>query len=123
MSDPDEIVQYIIFRKDLKLSPGKIAAQAGHAVQLALETIWRKQEYEWAHQWKTGSYTKIVLQVKDKTELHSLADSLDADNRQYSWVIDHGRTEIEPGTVTCMALQPMPRSIAAKYVGSLGLLR
>lgn len=114
------------------MSPGKIAAQAGHAVQLILEQVQACIKYTptgvardepWLNEWENGSYTKIALQVPDYETLDGIGDLVTADNFSTALVIDNGRTEIEPGTVTCMALQPMPRSIAKKYVGDLGLLK
>jgi PTH2 family peptidyl-tRNA hydrolase len=118
----DEVTQYIVFRADLNLSRGKTAAQAGHAVQLVLQAI--SPTNPWLVAWGTdGNFGKIALQVPDLAALEALKARLAADGIVHSWIVDAGRTETEAGTVTCMALQPLPRSVAAKYVGSLALLR
>lgn len=59
-----EIVMYIVINKDIKMSPGKIAAQAAHvAVKAYVET----QTHYTAELWYKGSYAKIVLKASEKT--------------------------------------------------------
>jgi PTH2 family peptidyl-tRNA hydrolase len=37
-------------------------------------------------------------------------------------VADAGRTEVDPGTVTCMGLGPEKQSVLDKITGELGML-
>lgn len=121
----DEIVMYLVFRADLAMPKGKLVAQGGHAVQLVLRLL-EAQPYErdsqWLVDWEVGSYTKIALKVADEAELKRIAGSLDAAMIRYATIVDEGRTSVEPGTMTCIGLQPMPRSVAAPYVKDLKLL-
>ncbi|HEY0714353.1 MAG TPA: peptidyl-tRNA hydrolase [Polyangia bacterium] len=79
---------------------------------------------QWLKDWEIGGAVgKMALPVADLPTLEALKTKLAEGRVIYSWIVDAGRTEIEPGTPTCMAMQPMLRSIAAKYVGSIGLLR
>src|SRR5690242_6330771 len=113
MSDPHEIVQYLVFRLDLPLSRGKAAAQAGHALQLAIRSVERDGSEEarrWLAEWeRVGIIPKIALCVPDLAQLEALRSRLADGGVVHSWVVDAGRTELEPGTVTVMGLQPMPR--------------
>jgi len=120
----DEIVQYIVLlRSDLKLPKGKAIAQGGHAVQLAIRVVERSSDPRalgWLAAWESGSYTKIALKA-DVEEIRVLTERLDAGGVLYARVVDEGRTVVEPGTLTAVGLQPMPRSRASTFVASLGL--
>ncbi len=121
----DEIVQYIILRGDLGLPKGKIAAQAGHAVQLAIRAVERsgdERALRYLGTWEAGSYTKIALKVAGPEDLDALCCRLAAAGVLHARVVDEGRTVIEPGTVTAVGLQPLPRSEAAAFVAGLRLL-
>jgi peptidyl-tRNA hydrolase, PTH2 family len=124
MSD-DEVVQYLVFRADLGLPKGKLAAQAGHAVQLAIRAVERSGDERARRcliEWEGGSCTKIALKIADAAELDALCGSLTAGGVLYARVVDEGRTVIEPGTVTAIGIQPLPRSVTARYVSGLRLL-
>jgi peptidyl-tRNA hydrolase len=73
----------IIYRKNLKMSPGKIAAQAVHAA-IGIGCT-------------DPMMTVVVLGVSDKgfTEIVNIVDCF--------VLKDAGYTEVKPGTVTCAA--------------------
>ena len=124
MSD-DEIVMYLVFRADLNLPKGKIAAQAGHAVQLAIrevDAVGGVQNIAYLVTWEAGSYTKIALKVADEAELNALCAVLDKGDLLYARVVDEGRTVVEAGTTTAVGIQPLPRSLVKPYVEKLKLL-
>jgi len=129
---------YLVFRGDLKLSKGKVAAQAGHAVQLCLRAIERSKNplaQALLTEWERGSYPKIALKVRDERAWDLLKGLLNATRVSglefyggldgiepiYAVVVDEGRTEIPAGTETCLALMPLPRPTAHTYVGDLPL--
>lgn len=141
----DEIVMYIVARTDLKMSPGKLGAQIGHAVQYVLDKLeteeglksyapdpdYRKMAgltpyptdltyRELARRWRTPSSAKIVLQVDSAWELHYLFDHTPIPGCQ---VIDEGRTEIEPNTPTVVGFFPVPKADAKLSLGHLKLYR
>ncbi len=120
MDQADEVVQYLLIRADLKLAKGKAIAQAGHGVQLAIRAVERAgDEASTRHlEWEGGSYTKIALKVNDQADLDQIAGRLAQDGVIHAKAIDEGRTAVEPGTTTVLALQPLPKSIARKYVGA-----
>ena len=120
----DEIIQYLVFRADLRLPKGKVAAQAGHGVQLSIrrvEAAGDEQSREWLREWEAGSYVKVALKVDDVQALEELCRCLEADGVLYATVIDEGRTCIEAGTMTLIALQPLPRARASPVVARLSL--
>jgi PTH2 family peptidyl-tRNA hydrolase len=56
--------------------------------------------------WKLGGMKKVVLKVKDKNELFKYK-KLSSDAGLINAVIkDAGKTEVKPGTITCMAIGP-----------------
>jgi len=135
----DEVTMYLIVRADLKLSKGKLAAQVGHGVQLAMRAAECRSinlgdfaaaadhdcvlsAPKWLQAWERGSYAKIALRVDSVAQLDALAERLRAAGAKFARVVDEGRTEIPAGTTTVLALQPMPRSVAAPFVRDLKLL-
>ncbi len=97
-----EYKQVILVRQDLKLSKGKMSSQVSHAsVEATL-----KSDQDKVRSWRGKGMKKVVLKVKDEKELlkyKRLADELGLVN---SLVKDAGRTEIKPGTLTCLAIGP-----------------
>lgn len=117
-----EPVMYIVARTDLGLSPGKLAAQVGHAVGLAMRRA-EQMSVRWLSAWEAGSYAKVVLGVISHQELSELAARLHMANIGFRIVEDEGRTETEPGTRTCLGIVPMPKEMLKPYVGQLKLYR
>jgi PTH2 family peptidyl-tRNA hydrolase len=130
--------QIIIARKDLHMSSGKLAAQVSHASMAFLTNMIRlscpkfidncyyhtefdidKNLYE---QWLTDSFTKVVLQAKNKNQLLKVVDmakELDLyKNDDYFLIYDNCKTELEPEengkTLTCIGFRPMDAEIIDK---------
>lgn len=99
------------------MSPGKAAAQVGHAVGRIVRHIERQKSempIEYYSNWADRSETKIVLKVDSEEQLLELYKNLISYNESGHWVeveliIDEGRTEIEPGSYTCLAIEPLPK--------------
>ncbi|NWF87460.1 peptidyl-tRNA hydrolase [Candidatus Bathyarchaeota archaeon] len=113
--------QVIVFRSDLKLSKGKIAAQAGHAAISAAEEA-RKHHKEWWAAWLNEGQRKIAAKVKNEKELLSLEQLAKEFALPCSLIVDKGLTEIPPGTVTCLGIGPAPVERIDKITGTLPLL-
>ncbi len=111
----------IVVRKDLKISPGKMAVQVAHAaVTCAIQT--RKNNLRWFKNWFNEGQKKVVVKavsVRDLYELKTIAESLGITT---SLVQDAGLTEVPPGTVTCLGIGPGPNPEIDKVTGSLSLL-
>jgi peptidyl-tRNA hydrolase len=122
----DEVAMYLIARADLKMSPGKLAAQVGHGVQYTIAKIAQLRtlnigaEYvKWYADWEAASSTKIVLRVESRDQLIELYDSMQIPR---AIVRDEGRTEIT-ATETVVSIVPVPRSVARPFIGKLPLYR
>ncbi|MCS7096069.1 MAG: peptidyl-tRNA hydrolase Pth2 [Candidatus Bathyarchaeota archaeon] len=113
--------QVIVFRSDLKLSRGKIAAQAGHAAVSAAEET-RKHNRDWWESWIKEGQCKIVVKVKSEKELLELRKQANEMDLPNALIVDSGLTEIPPGTITCLGIGPAPVEKIDKLTGGLPLL-
>jgi PTH2 family peptidyl-tRNA hydrolase len=126
--------QVIVVRKDLKMNPGKLAAQCCHASMgaffEAIDFHWHLQEdnkYEplditaVTKAWLEGSFVKIVLRVDSEQELLDLYQKVKED--LYCCLIkDSGRTVFKEPTYTCIGIGPHLVEDVDKYIGHLKLL-
>jgi len=113
--------QVIIMRTDLKISKGKLAAQAGHAAVSAAEEARRKHP-EWFKAWLEEGQCKIAVKAKSEEELHKLTQKAKTLHLPCALICDRGLTEVPPNTVTCLGIGPAPSSQVDKVTGSLPLL-
>ncbi len=109
--------QVILVRKDLKLSKGKLAVQCSHASVEAVLKSNKKKVDEWRKFSK-----KVVLKVNDKKELLKFKKLADEVGLVNVLIKDAGLTEIEPGTITCLAIGPDKEEKINKITGMLKTL-
>jgi len=112
--------QVIVFRSDLKLSKGKVAAQAGHAAFSAAEEA-RKHHRVWWENWQSEGQRKIVVKVKSEEELLELERMAKESSLPNALIVDRGLTEIPPDTVTCLGIGPAPAEKVDKLTGKIPL--
>ena len=116
----ENIKQVIVVRNDLKMGKGKLAAQVGHACVLGAESV-RKSNPEWFQDWWNGQ-EKVVVKVNSLKELEEVKEGAIDLDIPWSEVTDAGRTQIAPGTTTCISLGPAPEDLIDKITGDLKLL-
>lgn len=97
-----ELKQVILIRNDLGMSKGKIAAQAAHA---AVEAT-LKSDKGIVSKWRQMGMKKITLRVDSKEELFKYLQEAKDFNLTTGLITDAGKTEIAPGTPTCLAIGP-----------------
>lgn len=131
----DGLVMYLVVKKSLAMSPGKMAAQVGHAVGLLdqkfeevqdrvnsihemgllfggllkqeiIEEHELKPKFEAFNNWRNTFYGKIVLVASDR-QWEELKNFPD-----HVMVVDAGLTELQPNTETVIGLWPMLKSEA-----------
>lgn len=113
--------QVIIFRKDLSLSKGKIAAQSGHAaVSAAIEA--RTHYRNWFKAWILEGQRKIAVKVKNEKELLKFKEYAVDLGLPNALIVDRGLTEIPEGTITCLGIGPAPAEKIDRLTGELKLL-
>ena len=110
--------QVIVVRNDLKLSKGKLAVQVAHASLDAYKKAEKKERALWEG---TGA-KKVVLKVKDNRELLRAFNLAKEYHLPCSLIKDAGRTELEPGTMTAVAIGPANEGDIDKVTGKLKLL-
>jgi PTH2 family peptidyl-tRNA hydrolase len=110
--------QAIVIRTDIKMSKGKIAVQTAHASVSVLDKISKTK----LNQWKKEGQKKIVLKVKTLEDIVQLKNKCDELNIPCALVADAGLTEVEPGTITVLAIGPDEDSKINKVTGNLKIL-
>jgi len=121
--DPNEIVMYLVARRDLDMSYGKFGAQCGHGVQLCIREaesadVSLEGGYPALAEWEEKDYPKIVL-AGDEKKMGRLLRELGESSFPHAKVVDRGRTELPPDTLTLVALGPLKRIDAEPFVGRL----
>ncbi|MCD6477581.1 MAG: peptidyl-tRNA hydrolase [Candidatus Aenigmarchaeota archaeon] len=109
--------QVIVVRKDLNLSPGKLAAQVAHA---SLGS-WRKSNKLVRGIWRLEGEKKVVLSVNGKKGLLDLKKKAEKMKLPHVLISDAGRTELPSGTITCLGIGPAKEKDIDKITGSLPL--
>ena len=100
----DEVKQVILVRTDLKMGKGKIAVEVAHA---SLEA-YRKAKKKWpevVRKWEEEGSKKIVLKAT-LDDLMEFKDWADRNALPNSLIRDAGRTQVEPGSITALAIGP-----------------
>jgi PTH2 family peptidyl-tRNA hydrolase len=116
-----EIKQVIVVRMDVKMGKGKLAAQVAHAAISAAEES-RGMRGSWYQDWKEQGQAKVVVKAAGESELQELFKKARAMGLPSSLIQDAGRTQLEPGTVTCLGIGPAPAETIDRLTGQLKLL-
>ena len=121
ISSIEEVTMVIVTRKDLKLSSGKLAAQASHAAVNCVLTG-QKVSPNLVKRWMENGARKIVCEVQDLNELKMLYGKAREIDLVAELVSDAGHTEIPSGTITVLGIGPNLRNDIDKITGDLKLL-
>ena len=125
--------QVIVARRDLKMPPGKLAAQVAHAAMGAIKSEMAVQTFDNMRryildvyndtamaEWWEGIFTKPVLGCKDLDELLAIEEKAKAAGMTVCRITDSGKTVFNEPTVTCLAIGP---DFNEKFEGITGHLR
>ncbi len=107
----------IVVRKDLQLSPGKLAVQVAHA---AVECVLRSKA-DIVEKWRREGAKKVVLKVRNLEELLKYRELALRRGLVTVLISDAGRTEIPAGTITCLGIGPDIEEKIDEVTGSLKL--
>lgn len=111
----------VLVRTDLDMGKGKIAAQVGHAsVELALRA--QKMDRKAFDTWMSNGQRKVVLKVANKDEMIRYMNEARSSGLYTCMITDAGRTQVDPGSQTCVGIGPAPESEIDKVTGSLKML-
>jgi len=109
--------QAIVARTDVGMGTGKLAAQVAHASLSAYEDTDGPARREW----KGEGQKKVVLKGESERQLFELADAAERKGIPHAIVRDAGHTQLDPGTVTALAVGPADEGLIDEVTGDLSL--
>ena len=110
--------QVIAVRRDLKLSPGKLAVQVAHA---SLEA-YRVSDKKTREAWESSGAKKVVVKVPDLKALLEIQEKAKKLKIPRALIRDAGRTELPSGTITALGIGPCPSEKMDRATRDLKLL-
>lgn len=110
--------QVIVVRTDLKMKPGKIAAQVAHASVSVLD----KADKKIIELWKKEGQKKIVVKAGSLEELAEIKEACEKLKLPVAIIKDAGMTQIKPGTTTALAIGPEKEDKIDKVTGKMKIL-
>ena len=117
------IKAFYIIRKDLDMSPTKLAIQIGHGTDLIHI---RHSEYSVKSinfdDWIQENRRKIVLGIKSEEKLNNILVKLLDDNIGVDSIYDEGYTEFDGKTLTGLIVHPIDEDRLPKAVKRLQLI-
>ncbi len=120
-SDDEELKMVIVVRKDLKLPKGKLAVQVAHgAVDVVIKSL--KYDPDKVNEWLNSGAKKVVVYVENLDELWETKAKAEELGVISSIVKDAGRTVVEPGTITALAIGPDKESLIDEITGDKKLV-
>ncbi|EIW72185.1 peptidyl-tRNA hydrolase [Tremella mesenterica] len=117
----EEMKLVLVVNDSLKMSKGKIAAQAGHATLAACDTL-RGANPRLYRKWQAQGQPKIAVRCSSTEELESLAARARSLNLCARMIQDAGRTQVAPGSKTILGIGPGPAKLINQVTGALKLL-
>lgn len=109
--------QAIVVRTDLGMGTGKLAAQVAHASLSAYEDT----DDRTRKRWKGEGQKKVVLKAAGEAQLFELADKAEREGLPNAIIRDAGHTQLDPGTVTTLAIGPGDDDVVDRVTGDLSL--
>jgi peptidyl-tRNA hydrolase, PTH2 family len=120
LSAQSELKLVLCVRVDLKMSPGKIAAQCVHAALAACRILGRTDSNTLAI-WEASGEKTVCLKCTSEDQMNDLYDTARAIGLPAAIIRDAGRTEVEPGSKTVLAVGPAFSSNIDAITGHLKL--
>ena len=116
-----EYKMIIVTRNDLRLSPGKLAAQVAHAA-VACVLLTKKNKPKWFSKWQNEGAKKAVVVVEGLDAFFPLKEKAKSLGIAATIIEDAGHTEIPSGTITVLGIGPAPNNLIDQITGDLPLL-
>jgi len=113
-------VMYLFVNKGINMSPGKMAAQTAHAACCAQRISNDQLINDW---YEFGFYTKIVLEARSERHLETIKKYLEERDIKTSLIIDEGRTELNPHTMTALGVEVIDKNIKGEIFKSFKLYK
>lgn len=109
----------LVARADLGMGRGKLAAQVAHAAVAAVLATARSRDFR---AWLQEGQPKVVLRAGSEEELLGIVAKAIEAGLHAELIRDAGRTQLEPGTLTCCAIGPADSDKIDAVTGTLSLL-
>ena len=107
-------------RNDLKMKPGKVAAQVGHGVLGAYKLAIREHPED-VNMWEEIGQMKVVVRCESEKELMDVYNHAIKAGLAAEYVQDAGRTQVAPGSITVCAVGPGRANLVDEVTGHLKL--
>ncbi|KAI0936067.1 hypothetical protein AcV5_004303 [Taiwanofungus camphoratus] len=111
----------LVVRTDLGMTPGKIAAQCGHATLACYKALLKTNPSLLQH-WERTGQAKIALKASSEEQLLELEAIAKSVNLCARAIHDAGRTQIAAGSRTVLGIGPGPVELVNRVTGKLRLL-
>jgi len=115
-----EVKQVIIIRNDLDMGKGKAVAQGAHAAIQSYDRA-REDVPRLVSDWKMMGEKKICLKC-NLQEILRVYEQAKKAKLPCSIIKDAGHTQLEPGTITAVAIGPAEEDVIDKITKHLKLL-
>lgn len=111
----------LVVRNDLAMTKGKIMSQCCHAAVGAFEAI-QKNDIRSMRKWQSTGQAKVAVKSNSLDEVKTIAEEAEKLGIVTFRVIDDGKTQVDPDTLTCLGVGPAPKEVIDKITGHLKLL-
>lgn len=123
----------LLVRTDLGMNKGKQMAQCAHASLMAYQKVLRahrknpnnprvKLQRQWLKRWNNGHCAKIALKLDSEAAGRAVEKAALELGVPTVHVIDAGRTQIEAGSLTVIAVGPAPIQTIDRLTGTFKLM-
>jgi PTH2 family peptidyl-tRNA hydrolase len=114
----EDYKQVILVRKDLPMSPGKLAVQINHATAMAVMRAGTKAK----ERWMKNAIKVVIVEVDTLEEMVELDYKLEAERGiPHYLATDLGVTEFEGATQTALAIGPAPAKKINRFTSKYSL--
>lgn len=117
----DQYVMYILINDDLKMDTGKLISFCCRSVcKVMIENEKLSIKQEGYNKWVNNFEPIIVLKAKESDLLYCINKYSNIDNEIWCHnIIDLGRTNISPFSLTVVAFTPIMRNKTPEFIGNL----
>jgi PTH2 family peptidyl-tRNA hydrolase len=105
--DPASVAMVLLIRQDLKMRRGKMGAQFGHGSLGAFLKV-AKHYPPLGMAWAEGNSIKKFFYVPNQDEMERIEELARERGYLTKIIADAGRTQIEAGSLTVLAIAPVP---------------
>eukprot|EP01138_Halocafeteria_seosinensis_P005068 gb/GECG01005181.1/.p1 GENE.gb/GECG01005181.1/~~gb/GECG01005181.1/.p1 ORF type:complete len:123 (+),score=10.64 gb/GECG01005181.1/:1-369(+) len=117
-----EMKLVLAVRTDLKMKPGKIASQCAHAAVTSYKHGIKKMDSKVMRAWENQGQPKIVIKVPNVEEFATIRQQCHLHSVPVITIRDAGRTQINSGDETVIAVGPANSDTINKITGKYPLL-